>query len=124
MGGRATAQHAREDGSVTTAPVRITHLRQTCHDKDLPFDDVIGVPAGKEHADTRAFKRGEWELLRLPAGPHARRARGRRLPPPRGAGRPAAQGREQDDLRRYAGLMGDRFLEWLEQLATQVGART
>lgn len=43
---------------------RITHLRQMCHDKDLPFDDVIGVKQGTEYANTRSFKRGEWELLR------------------------------------------------------------
>ena len=43
---------------------RITHLRQMCHDKDLPFDDVIGVPKGTEYANTRPFKRGELELLR------------------------------------------------------------
>jgi hypothetical protein len=45
---------------------RITRLRQMCHSSDLPFDAVIGVPAGPRgtYADQRPFQRGQWELLR------------------------------------------------------------
>ena len=43
---------------------RITHLRQLSHNADLPFDAVIGTPAGPMYGDQRPFQRGQWELLR------------------------------------------------------------
>jgi hypothetical protein len=56
---------AWETAHSTLSPdARITRLRQMCHNSDLPFDAVIGTPAGREYADTRRFQAGEWELLR------------------------------------------------------------
>jgi len=43
---------------------RITLLRQMCHESKLPFDEVIGVPAGATYAENRRSTPGEWDILK------------------------------------------------------------
>lgn len=43
---------------------RITKLRQMSHNEDLPFDSVIGTPAGSVYLDSRPFLKDEWQVLK------------------------------------------------------------